>query len=447
MSRERALVEQVAGKGLLGSYVQYARTLTAAPLQYHLATGLCVISGAAGAGATFYGGGNTEHWPNLYVCVLGPTGFHKTTAIRIGCRMLERAAPGTIAPNEFSREQFLANLQRNPNALMEVDEFSVLLSQMERTYMAGLKETLTDLYDPHPTYTRTLRGQHGQGETIRINRPALTILAASNIDWLVEHLTEVDFRSGFMPRFLLWPSDLREPEPPDGMLARGDAVIETSLLKQLHALSTVHQAPVEWSAGARRRVSAFSRERMAVAETESVPGELLGLVSRSGLHSAKLAVLLCLSDQGHQERYEISSEQAERACLLMAWLIDQAENLFEAHIVFEKFERKAQKLLGTISDSGVEWSVALKRSKVSADDFRKMVSTLQERGQVDLYSEARDGRGRSASARMLRRAYPRKTGNSANSGELHRELHGEPGINGVVDFPLKRVVGAAEEDV
>lgn len=450
MTDERSLMEFVAGEGLLGSYLQYARTLTAAPVSYHLATGLSIIAGAIGSNVTFVGGGGTEHWPNLYVCILGPTGFHKTTAIRIGCRLLKRAAPGTIAPNEFSREQFLTNLQRNPSAVLEIDEFSTLLSQMERSYQAGLKEMLTDLYDPHDEYTRTLRGEKGAGEVIRIIRPALTILAGSNVDWLVSHLTAVDFRSGFMPRFLLWPGSVREPEPPDGMLTKGDLLTENRLVKQLAAIAQQKRAEATFSKPAIKQIVRFSRERMAVAETEPMPEELLGLISRSGLHVGKLAVLLTVADEGAQPAYEVTDDQAKRACQLMDWLVEQAQLLFEQHIVFEKAEQKAQRLLRLMDADVSEWSVLLKRSKLLTNEFTTLMKTLEERGDVETFYEKRQGRGRSSSAKMVRRIWKHQRPNGEfpeNSGELQGNPEGTPGEfhqQKVVEWPLRRIGSGRE---
>lgn len=426
--KEPERMRHIAGRGFLGSYVDYARTLTGAPLAYHLATGLGIVAAAVGSNARFIGTGDQETWPNLYILLIGETGSYKSTAISIGCNLLERAFAGIIAPNEFSREQFLVNLQKRPTSLLKVSEFSTLLSQMDRSYQFGLKEMFTDLYDPYRVYSRTLRGFGGKGEEIIIKRPALTILGASTPEWLVGHLQRDDFRSGFMPRFMMWPSDIMEHDP--GPLVRGDAFVANGLVKQLAQLGTVMDATVIFSDAARDRIKTFRDNSKSEANLENWPDELAGLISRSGTYAAKLAVLLTISDEGKQTEYEVKREAAVRATMLMGWLLKAAVGLFETHIVFEKFEKEAQRILRLIPDDGADWSTVLRRAKMGSVTLKPIIDTLVERGEVLRYSEERGGRGRSTNAVMLRRLYPNlrrnagnTEGNSGEQGDSPSEFH------------------------
>ena len=372
----------VAGEGLLGSYVSYARHLTAAPLVYHLATGLAVISGCVGSSVSYMGAGDTEYWPNQYSLMLGPSGMHKTTAMNLGLELLRRASPEAIYSDQYSLESFILGLRDRPSRVLAVEEFATMLTDMDRSYMVGLKETLTKLYDPRQEFIRSTKSDG----KVSIRRPSLTIIAASTPDWLVSHLKEVDFISGFMPRFLLWPSDRREPEPPGGVLAQADPQTRNALVIQLGRLVSLKDRPpgpnLTFQASAVRRIDTLRTEYAGRMDTEYVPRELGGLYNRCASYAAKIAALLCVADNGLLKTYEVDAGVADRACVLMGWLIDQAAMVFETQIVLQKFEREAQELLHLIPVEGVLWSTALKRSRRSARDFGAMVQTLKEREQV-----------------------------------------------------------------
>lgn len=411
--KERELALRVAGEGFLGSYLAYARTVTAAPLIYHLATGLSIIAGAIGSNVAFVGAGDTEYWPNQYSLLLGKSGMHKTTAMNVGLEVLRRAAPGTLYSDQYSQEQFIIGLRDRPNRLLAVEEFATLLSDMERSYMVGLKETLTKLYDPRQEFVRSLRGE---GD-VRVSRPSITILGASTIDWLVAHLKEVDFVSGFMPRFLLWPSETKEADP--GALARGDRLERDALVQQLHALHQIRpprgldSRPVEIDAAAVKRIKTLGKEHQARHEQEGGRKELDGLVSRVGNYCAKLCTLLVLADQGPQERYVVTGAIAERGAALMDWLVESAVRLFDEAITFDKFEREAQSMLRLIPDTGALWSDALKRSHKPSNQFALLIGTLKERGQVREDTKPTAGR----SGRYLYRCYPDLTASVVKDGK------------------------------
>lgn len=401
MSKTAALVETVAGTGLLGSYIAYARTLTRAPLMYHAGTGLATIAGAVGSNVWWRGHDGNEQWPNLYLLLLGPSGNAKTTAMKIGMRLLNWSAPGTIYADEFSQEQFIKGLAAHPSLVLDVEEFATLLEMTQRSYMQGIKETLTKLFDPRPEFRRSTKGD---GEII-IRLPSLTILGASTTDWLVKHLDEVDFRSGFMPRFLLVPQEETDREPDPGFTPRGDAHAENSLVRQLHAIATMPRAHVGFDARARKHLTVFVDSVERRSKEEGMRGELSGLVNRVGAYCGKVCALLAVADDGPLSEYEVSLDQAKRATALMGWLVDAAERLFEWQIVFEKFEKDVQRLLALIPETGIERSALLKRSRLPVFQFDRLMDTLEQRHEVAKRRPEHVERGRVPT--IYHREYPK----------------------------------------
>ncbi len=381
---------KVAGDtGWLASYVAYARTLTDAPLMFHLGAGFIAVAGAVGSQVSWRGGGR-ENWPNLYVLLLAPSGiYRKSTSVDLGCGLLAQACPDRVMDREFSGERFIRNLARQPVSVLKEAEFSSLLERMKASYMAGMDRRLTELWDCQAEYSRHLQGQDGggHGDRIVILRPALSIIAASTTDWLVASITELDLRSGFLPRFLLVPSTEKEEEPPGGYWAEQDRSAETALVTGLRHVATqnrihvrvtdVVQRLVKWEQGYQKRASRVE--------------ELSGVYSRLGAHAAKISVLLAISDGDQMGRDLVLTESVvERACAWLDWVVEKSEDTFNQHMVFSKFERLAQKALAYVTPEGTDRRLILRWMHISTDELTKVLKTLEERGEVHV--EQRDRR-------------------------------------------------------
>lgn len=389
--------------GWLRGYVDHARSVTDAPAIFHVGAGLVALAGAVGSAVSWRGGGNRESWPNLFVLVLAPSGiYRKSTSVDLGVDLLQRACPGVVLDREFSPERFVRNLAAHPTSVLKESEFSSLLERMKSSYMQGMKQRLTDLYDCQAEYTRTIQGPSGgAGEKITIARPALSILAASTLDWLVESLTETDMRSGFMPRFLFFAASQKEPEPPGGYWAEADRATEARLVGSLATLSRLEGSRVSF-APCHRRVVGWVAEHVSVAETEDVPEELMGLYSRLGHHLAKLCVLLQISDDGPSGQYEVRLETAERAITLLEWVLAGTERVFEERIVFSKFERLVQRILALTGEQGADKRDVLRRLKIPVRELDAALQTLAERGEVEVTQAATGGRPRTTIQRVRR---------------------------------------------
>lgn len=416
------MAEAVAGvhSSWLGGYVDYARGLTDAPLMFHVGAGFVAMAGATGSRLSWQGGGGRENWPNIYILLLAPSGlYRKSTSVDLSCSFLNRAAPGTVMDNEFSPEQFIQSLSEHPSSVIKEAEFSSLLERMKANYMGGLKQRFTELYDCVPEYSRHTRGESmgPGGKRLMILRPALSILAASTTDWLVESITELDLRSGFLPRFLLWPAYMKEPEPKRGYWEERDAGRENALVQQLAAM--VHREPATVSF--RRVRDQLSRWNDSITkDNPEMVEELGGVYSRLGHHVSKLCALLTISEENPATRYEVTPDVAERVMALMDWVIRSSEQTFSQHLVFSKFERQAQKLLSWIPEEGADRSALLKRSKLKVNEFEGILKTLKERLEIDIDENVVTG-GRFKT--VIRRLNPP----SLEDGEIRGNKGGESG--------------------
>ena len=268
----------IAGDGWLGAYVDYARRVTDAPLAFHVGAGLVSLATAVGSRVSWHGGGGRENWPNLYVLLMAPSGiFRKSTSVDLPAGLLERAMPGSVMEREFTPEKFVANLQEHPSSMIKEAEFGSLLERMKSNYMVGLKQRITELYDCIPEYGRGKAGM--DAVPIKIVRPSLNILAASTTTWLVESLNEMDMRSGFLPRFLMFAPTTKEPEPPGGYWAERQLTHENALVKVLGQIGQVHRTHLVMSE-VRDMLIAWDAKSRRAFEDGKKPDDLSGLYSR-----------------------------------------------------------------------------------------------------------------------------------------------------------------------
>jgi hypothetical protein len=125
-----------------------------------------------------------------------------------------------------------------PHGLITYPEFGGFLANCEKQYMQGTKETLTELYDTPPSFSRELRSG-----SIYVERPCISILGASTLEWFERQLTEADKWSGFLQRFLFSTIETRTKVslpvcPPL------DPILQNSVVKRMADISSLSGARV-----------------------------------------------------------------------------------------------------------------------------------------------------------------------------------------------------------
>ena len=403
MTTNSELATDVAGAGWLGCYLEYARSLTRAPAMYHIATGLTCLAVACGSKVSWRSYGGKETWPNLYAICLGGTGSGKTTSTNIGADLLRSSIPHSVIADDFTPESMVRELANQPSSLVYSEEFGTLLAASAKEYNGGMKEMLTALYDPRETFTRSRSGKDGVILTTVV-RPSLSMLAGSTIDWLIHHLKEVDFNSGFMPRMLLFPqtdADF-EPEPDVTMFGRRDENLYGALRKPLATVSNMDSAHVIFEDVSIRYLRSWADAQQGSAIIASNEN-MRGMVQRISATTFKIGALLAVSDYGARKQYVVTMPIAKRATTLVAWLVRNSVDLFDRHILFEQFEKDAQALLDWIPGEGVLRSELLKYSRKNVGEFERLLTTLEQRGDVERVR--RPVAGSSATALFIQRIY------------------------------------------
>jgi hypothetical protein len=325
----------------LQKYEAYWTPTTDAPREYLIPCGLAVI-GTTISTNVFLPFGGDKVYPNLWAIILGPSStFRKSTTVKQARRTLARLSKGQpnamLFPDEFSKEALVTRLADKAQGLLTYSEFSGAMAAFGRDYMSGTKELLADLYDSPARYERIVGKQ-----TITASNVCLSILAASQTDWLLEKLKEGDVRGGFMARFTYWPAFEKRrfmaiPEEPDGK-AGGELVRHLNDLRRMNG-------PMQLPASARERYTEWLRQHEQDLDSLPRAGQLSPFWSRLGMTTLKLALVIQVASRG---TLLLEDDALESAIGLAEFLKRALGHLFAEEIAFTPDMRNRQKVLNTI---------------------------------------------------------------------------------------------------
>jgi len=358
-------------RGFLRDYCDYASELTDAPEHYHLFVGLGLLSAVLGRNV-YIPFGAQKIFPNLWLILLAPSSvFRKSTCISMGRRILHRVDSSLILPNEFTPESLLAGLSTNPRGIFFWSEFGGALSCFDRSYMVGMKETLTDLYDCPPSYTRKLKG-----EEFVIEDPCLSILAGTAMDWFLSKCKEGDVKGGFLARFVYVPAFEKTksiaipPKPDPGVAAK--LIRELQEVREIEGeinIDLIKQCYEEWHL-------AHESELREENNVES----LSGFWSRLEIYALKFAMLYHVSEE---KNLQISTFSLFKAIDLVELLKKNVRSMVKEQWVFGQDAKEKQKLLKIIRNkAGITRRKLLQNSNMLAKRFDVIVGTLKQEGNI-----------------------------------------------------------------
>lgn len=360
-------------RGWLRDYVAYGEAVTDAPLAYHLFAGLTCLAVALGR-RLWIPFGATPIYPNLYVCLLGPSALaRKSTVLRIAAEILGRFEEHAVLPGEFSPERLVGLLKEHPTVCCLWSEFGAFLRYAERSYMLGIKEQLTYLYECPPELRRAL-----QTETVVVKEPTLSLLTASTPEWLLAHMDEVDLLGGFFPRFLyvfFEPPAQSFAIPPAGDPQKVNLLVEG--LQRVKALN----GPVEFGETRARYEEFYAGVQQEAQRAGGL--DLYGVfLGRLPVHVLKLA--LCLhAVEG--EGLTLAPDTMARAIGLGEWLSNRLHAALRRGLALNPKERERVRLLALIQRApGITRGLLLRHSHLSAKELDEALTTLEQAGQVQV---------------------------------------------------------------
>jgi Protein of unknown function (DUF3987) len=354
----------------------YWTPLTDAPREYIVPAGLSTI-GTVIANRVYVPFGGDRIYANTWNVLLGPSStYRKSTVVKFARRTLARLTDGQpdeyLFPDEFSKEALVSRLGERAQGLLTYREFSGALAGFSRDYMSGTKELLADLYDCPDKYERVV----GQ-KTITATNVCLSILAASQTDWLLEKIHENDLRGGFLARFTFWPAFYKRrflaipPEP--------DTQVGNELVRHLNTIRRLEGAmrlPLDvrdhyatWLQGHEHQLDSLPRA-----------GQLGPFWSRMGITTLKLALVLQVATFGTL----VMNDQALTSAIeLTEYLKLALAKLFDEEIAFTPAMKDRQKILRLITKrSGLSYRDLLRASSLTKKQLDPVLETLICEGTV-----------------------------------------------------------------
>lgn len=395
------LMGAIPEQGFLRDYFDWTSITTDAPEHFHLIAGLSCVSAALGRSC--YIDLQNGIYPNLYaVLVAQSSRFRKSTCVNYARRMVNHLTvtaeidgntqeqPLTF-PDEFSPEGFISTLSQRPTGLFIWSEMASVLAKFGASYMQGMAELLTHLYDCPPHYRRTLRR-----EQIAVEDPCVSILAATTPEWLTEHISETTAVGGFLPRFLFVGAD-----EPGELMTRPpslDRHQEQALATKLGMIRAAYagEEPVAIS------IDAIADEYDSFAQhldSKRIGGhsEALGDAFVTRLTTTALKVAMLFEAAENPGARAISELSWARASLVTEYLRTYVGVLLR-DLTFTDWERWRKKALDAIRDSGER---GVSKSDLTRGALRglqkqqrdQLLEALQEEGVVVETAGLPGGRG------------------------------------------------------
>jgi len=394
---------------LIDEYVEWASSSCDAPRIYHLACGYWVISSLIGRYARVVTSYSPEGlMPNLWVLLIGPSRIvRKTTAMRLAESIVKAVDEKLVMPASFTPEalyDMFNSLQPGDAVAWVKDEFGGFFKMLEKKYMAGLREILNSLYV-------------GKGETRRLRKEVLKIpdgLYVTALGTLPtpprEYITDEDFYSGFMNRWILAFANRREKTIPityrdDKLIQRRNELVET--LKKAVDSYKGSIVPVSFSAKAAQMLSdydyAVEQEILRIEQTN--PTSLWkSYIAETPQFLIKLSVLRRLARERELKSVIIVVDESdvERASQDLKIFLDAAKKVVEdvqtagvpAPVVTEeKGLMKVYEIIRSAGPNGISKSELLMKTMMRVDALNKILLTLVEQDRVVVVKVA-SGKGR-----------------------------------------------------
>lgn len=406
--------EDLVTRSFATDYTAWATEATDAVPVYHELAAFILLSSVVAAGCyteTSYG----RTVPNLWGLILGDSTLaRKTTAMDMAKNIIFDIDRELILATDGSAEGLLSGLSQRPGrvSIFYKDEVSGFFDSINRKdYLAGMPETLTQLYDVPRVLTRMLRK-----ETISVSSPVFIFFGGGIRDKVYTLTSDEYVLSGFLPRFLVVGGEadltkIRRTGPAiNHLTAKRDAIVEhvsnlyeifseTATMNiggQPMAIPATTEALLTDEAWA--RYGEIEAKMVQVAYDSSIPMLALPTFERLSRSLLKMAILLGASRlteppqvvSGMRKFNVTEQDIINAASYVQRW------GMFSVDLLLNTgrgvMERTLLKILASIHQhpDGITRSALMNKYHLTSRDANEIFTTLEDRGQI---VSAKKGRG------------------------------------------------------
>lgn len=400
---------KVLPKSFIEEYKEWAVEATDAVEQYHELSAAILLSSVIAGGVrlnTSYG----EMVPNLWGLILGDSTLtRKTTAMRMAMDIVTDVDSDIILATDGSAEGLLSGLSNRPGqtSIFYKDEVSGFVDSINRKdYLAGMPETLTQLYDVPRLYTRRLRK-----ETIVITNPVFIFFGGGIRDKVYSLLSDEYVLSGFLPRFLVVSGEadisrIRRTGPATTNIdeKRANLVEKMKWLHQNYQGTTTMEVAgqtVEINKYIQAKLTKSAWERYGTMEIQMVEAASESQISMLALPTfermsrslLKLSVLLAAATREPEDDVLAvnDTDVSKAAYYIQRWgghTIDLLHNAGKGMV-----ERTIDKILRTIQNHpDITRSKLMQSHRLTRRDAEEILGTLEDRGVIVITKEGRGQR-------------------------------------------------------
>lgn len=394
------------------TYKKWAIEATDAPAEYHELSCFVMLS-AALAGHVRLDTSFGQLSMNIWGLILGgSTLTRKTTAMNFVKETLLDLDESIIIASEASPEGLLSGLSVRPDAVSVFykDEISGLFESMrKREYMSGLPEIFTNLYDVPKVFTRRLRK-----DLIIVRRPYFILFGGGIRDRVYESLSEEHITSGFIPRFLIVSADhavnqLRPTGPPKPFTDEGRRKTLERLadLREMYMKASAIKTPdgqtlttltsrteAKLTTGAWDRFADIETKLINAADESQLAYLALPTFTRLAYSTLKMAVLLgaARGEPNGEGVIEITEKDViDAATYTQRWGRHTVHMLMGVGKTVT--EKTLDKIMLTVTTMpGVTKSELMRRHHLMAKLANDIITTLYDRGLIDIRREGRGSR-------------------------------------------------------
>lgn len=365
------------------------------PVIYSLLSGLALLAATAPKDLMNYHAAGGPYHANIYGMLVGPSYVvRKSTAISQARRLLNTVDPTRITVAPGSWQQFVVGLAEQPQQLWFVSELGDLLASTAgggRNARSPLKTKLVDVFDCGPT------GHALRKELYRIPDPRVSLLAAVNPAFLLQHAEPADWTGGLFSRFLIvscsergrtmnWRTPMAEEShqaTEDWLRWRLEQGIQQSaagIYPCKGFTPEAQEALDEWHASVHARYNLASDDK------------LIGLMGRSWTHAIRIATLYGWDYGGGREArgpWDIGLHPTRAAIALADLHLRTVEALAPLSKMTQEMRIRQQVVDALHPGEWVALRDVLRRSGLLMTKFQLVLSTLAAEGCLDRRVEGR----------------------------------------------------------
>ena len=392
----------------------YYDSLSMSPTEYLLTGMITALSGAIGKKAYFKFKDHFYLFLNVWAVIIGhSTITKKTTSLNIVLQDIERINQNKHNayksdldiynidkennkkliepkreyikfPDDSTIESLTTILENQQRGILKASEFGGFLKRLNKGYAGDIKETLTELYDVPLSYEITRMSR----ENVLLERPFLSILGASTIEWFRENINQSDLRTGFLARFLYSIRNSNEkPYIPflelEDIIPLSENYFDTG--KIYNRLTSIDQdIIIKHSKEAKEKHINYDRD--SYKELSQSDGEEISFKARLLGDSFKIAGIIALTNG----RDKIEVQDVEDSILITEYYKKNVVKLLSEQLVYSEFQIKEDRIFNIIKkskDKDIKRTDLFNRSNMDKKEFDLIIDTLLDKERLSFYTQ------------------------------------------------------------